>query len=297
MKTERRVVDNRVFLLGLDELYREAMKVHEREQLLQAARDTARTLSVAPADVPIEGYYAEDDQLKEYFCLIRALQQIPKYREPEVGSLDGYVRLKEVTQSLIFGPPYDGDCLLTVGKDSLSVALEKTYPEWSVSHVTNTAFNCALASHDYSLVALASLSRDPVALTALRESVVLYAMALGGAAFISEAEYVWEVDELLQTRAKRFVATFNDLFNECLPEPHSENAEAFWNASKEWSVVGRCVRIGFDDSVPPTKHYHWAIDHGSDYQLTVKEFWDTDIWTTERYRREQKPWMSGFSEG
>ena len=32
VKTERRVVNNRVFLLGLDELYREAMKRHELQR-------------------------------------------------------------------------------------------------------------------------------------------------------------------------------------------------------------------------------------------------------------------------
>jgi hypothetical protein len=63
MRIERLVVDNRVFLLGLDELYRESMKTHERSELLICARETADALSVAPADVPIEGYYTEDEAL------------------------------------------------------------------------------------------------------------------------------------------------------------------------------------------------------------------------------------------
>src|SRR5690349_8990226 len=70
MKTERRVVNNRVFLLGLDELYREAMKRHERDELRRCARETASSLSVDPADVPIEGYYSEDERLTEYFRIV-----------------------------------------------------------------------------------------------------------------------------------------------------------------------------------------------------------------------------------
>lgn len=76
MRIERLVVNNRVFLLGLDELYRESMKTHERHELLICARETADALSVAPADVPIEGYYTEDEDLTEYFRLVRALQDL-----------------------------------------------------------------------------------------------------------------------------------------------------------------------------------------------------------------------------
>ncbi len=73
---ERRVVDDRVFLLGLDKLYRDAMKQHERGELLGCARRVAEALHVTPADVPVEGYYAEDERLTEYFRLVRALQDV-----------------------------------------------------------------------------------------------------------------------------------------------------------------------------------------------------------------------------
>lgn len=101
MNTKRYIVDNRVFLLGLDELYREAMKEHERDELLGCAKETAKVLSVSGAEVPIEGYYTEDEHLSEYFCLMRALQQVSKSRESELGSIDGYKRLKQVTESPI----------------------------------------------------------------------------------------------------------------------------------------------------------------------------------------------------
>jgi len=65
MVTNGYVVDNRVFLLGLDKLYRDAMKRHERGELLACARRVAAPLHETPADVPVEGYYAEDEQLTE----------------------------------------------------------------------------------------------------------------------------------------------------------------------------------------------------------------------------------------
>jgi hypothetical protein len=284
MKTERRIVDNRTFLLGLDELYRESIKRHERDELLRSAKETASTLSVAPADVPIEGYYAEDECLTEYFRLVRALQQVPKSRELEVENVGGFKRLKQVTESPIFGPPFSGPYLLSEGEDALSVALKNTFPAWSVSNLTRAAYEYALPSSDFSLVALAALSRDGVVLTALRESVVLYAMAVVGAAMPTEPEYDWQVDEIVHTRSMQFVETYNELFHESLPRPGPENAHVFWTACSEWKVLGRCVRIGLDDRVRPIRHYHWAIDRDATYNNIVRDFWDTEIWTTARYR-------------
>jgi hypothetical protein len=288
MKPERRVVDNRVFLLGLDELYREAMKRHERDELLRCAKDTANALSLATADVPIEGYYSEDEQLAEYFRLMRTLQKEPKNRAGELVAVGGFKRLKQVTESPIFGPPLRGDYLLSAGEDPLSVALKNTFPRWTVAYLTQSAYECAVGSSDFSLVALAALTRDAVVLAALRESVVLYAYAVGGSAMRLVPEYVWNVGEIVEKRSIQFVQTFNELFGEALPQPGPENAEAFWMACHEWGIIGRCVRLGFDDSAQPTKHYHWAIDHDPQHELVAKEFWDTDIWTTARYREQQQ---------
>ena len=56
---EQRIVTNRVFVLGLDELYRQAMKRHECTELLQCAEEVASVLSLAPGNVPVEGDYTE----------------------------------------------------------------------------------------------------------------------------------------------------------------------------------------------------------------------------------------------
>jgi hypothetical protein len=289
MKIQRRVITNRVFLLGLDEIYREAMKRHERVELLRCARETASALRIAPADVPIEGYYAEDAELTEYFRLVRALQTVPEDRKAQVCQLEGFNRLRRVTESSIFGSPCCGGYLLPAGKDALSVALERSFPLWTVDNLTKLAFECAAESSDFSLVALAALSKDPVTIAALRESVVLYAaVAVGCAGFREpEYEYVWQVDDIIQDRALRFVDCFNALFAEHLPRPGVEHAKEYWEASDEWKIIGRCVRIGFDDSVIPVRHYHWAIDRDNRYKPIVTEFWDNELWTTARYREEQ----------
>ena len=283
MNKDLRIVTNQVFLLGLDELYRTAMKSHESSELLECARNVASTLSVGPMDVPIEGYYTESPELTEYFQLVRSLQDQPKDRETELADSESYSRLIAVTSSPLFGIRTPSDSLLPSGTDPLTVALSDTFPNWNIETLTNAAYAIATRSDDFSLVALAALSKDPVVLTALRESVVLYAMALAGAAW-SEPEYVWEVDLEIEKRSKRFVETFNQLFNKSIPIPSSDNTEIFWNAYDYSKIIGRCVRIGFDDSVTPVKHYHWAVDRTETYEHKTTDFWDHEIWTTQRYR-------------
>ena len=286
---ETRVVDNRVFLLGLDELYREAMKVQERGELLRHARDLAKRLQIAPANAPIEGYYSEDDKLTEYFRLMRGLQAVDDERSNEVNRMDAYKRLFAVTSSALFGEPTDVGRLFPVGSDALTAALQ-TKP-WTVPALTAAAQRIAVMSNDCGLVTLAAFPGDPVVLAALRESVVLYAMfgKLSGME-VEPPRYDWQVDPELAERAERFVATFNELFphGPALPEPTASNAEQFWVGKDASRITGRCVRIGQDESQPP-RYYHWGIRIVGSFTgpLEVDDFWSHEVWTTERYRRER----------
>lgn len=83
-ETVVRVVDNRVMVLGLDYLYRESMKQVESTKLLECARQVAKRLHIHPSDIPVEGYYAESPELREYFKLMRALQERPEEDEDRV---------------------------------------------------------------------------------------------------------------------------------------------------------------------------------------------------------------------
>ena len=77
------------------------------------------------------------------------------------------------------------------------------------------------------------------------------------------------------------MARFNELFADDLPEPVAENAGLFFEAADEDDIIGRCACIG--RTPPPVRYYHWAIARGPDGRPAVEEFWDSEIWTTERY--------------
>ena len=280
---ESRVVDNRTFLLGLDKFYRDAMKRHERGEMLLCARRVAEVLQVAPADVPIEGYYAEDQQLTEYFRLMRALQYIAEERRSAVASLPEFQRLWDVTSAPLYGKLIAGDRLLPSGRDALSQALIETMPDWNVQQLTETAHRVAQETDDFSLVGLAAFVRDAVVLTAARESVVLYAEVVAGSS-MQRPKYIWKVDRELTEQARRFIDTFSKLFGEELPPPDGAQAERYWHACDNNEILGRCVRLGYNDAVEPILQYHWAICLKDDDTLGVQEFWHPEVWTTKRYR-------------
>ena len=90
MAKEKRIIDNQVFLLGLDEIYRKKMKIYEKGELLTAARQIIDELRVPIEEVPIEGYYHEDENLTEYFRLMKTLQFTSITREKDIKSKSIY---------------------------------------------------------------------------------------------------------------------------------------------------------------------------------------------------------------
>ena len=105
METVRRIVTDYVFLLGLDEMYREAIKRHECGELLDCARQVTSALQIPPENDPVEGYYTESEPLTEYFLNMRALQQVNIERAGEVAELQPFQRLLEIASSPISSRP------------------------------------------------------------------------------------------------------------------------------------------------------------------------------------------------
>ncbi len=139
-----RIVDNRRFLLGLDESYRVAMKVFESRLMLPCAAAVAARLGVEQADVPVGGYYDDPElpELATYFRLMRALQAETEDRAPR--DMPEYARLVEVAGSPLFGrPQYDREeerKMLPMGRDPLTQALyELPVAQWAVAPLTEAA--------------------------------------------------------------------------------------------------------------------------------------------------------------
>jgi hypothetical protein len=288
------VVDNRVFLLGLDELYRTAMKLFESRTLLPCARTVAKELHIQPASTPIEGYYYETPELQEYFRLMRSLQDVDTTSETRVRDLREFQLLRDVISSPLYGRPHHQGKLFPVGRDPLSQALKDTIPTWTVERLVNEAYRVAVQQDDISLVGLAARVQDAVILAAARESVVLYAEMLTLGPIDQEPEFIyeWHVDQALADAANRFIEEFNRFVSGALPKAEASNAEHYHSAYVDNEFVGRCVRIG--QSEDRSQHYHWAIAvtgfsrDTPQPELIVDEFWSKHVWTTQKYRAFQR---------
>lgn len=284
--TITRTVGNRELILGLDDFYRDAMKAHEVERLLPLAREVAGALGADPLDVPIEGYYTESPELELYFRIMRGLQGKPASSRSRVDALPAFAELLRVVQSPVFGVAPSNESLLPSRSDALYFALRKVpMDHWDVLRLTEVARDEAIARDDISLVGLACRACDPVCIAALRESTVLYAGVLLGAARLQpRIVYAWKVDPQLEAAANRFVDAFAEIVPDRIPPAHSENVELYYHAAMRNDIAGRCVRIGLNDAVTPVQHYHWAVKPaGAAYE--VEAFWDDSLWTTARYRR------------
>jgi FHA domain len=284
------LVDNRVFMLGLNELYRDAMKQFESSRLLQSARGVATALHVTPGRFPIEGYYADTPKLREYYCLMRTLQELDKTEEDKVRGLFEFQFLTQVMRSPLFGRTKEGNKLLPRAVDSLAQALLDCRPAWSLNRLVKAAYEDALRYNDCSLVGLAARTQDAIILTATRESTVLYAEVIClGLSEEPQIKYEWTVDDSLAKAANILIETFNGFVPGALPKAEPVNAGRFYGSYSDSEFIGRCVRIAM---TPDHKeHYHWAIalirQEESSSTLGVDEFWSGTIWTTERYRQAQ----------
>lgn len=284
-----REVNNRELVLGLDYLYRKAMKVFEVEKLLPLSKRLLKVLNAPKLEVPIEGYYGESEGLKEYFITMRSLQDLSKEDSLKVESSDDYKTLYTVSTSPIFGQKDEGKKFFPKMRDSLYFALDSTLPnECSEEVIVEKAFQFSKKLDDYSLVGLAALCKDAIVMTAIRESVVLYATDVAPLSALRppKYEYQWKVDKEVEKQANRFISEFNKLTSSKILKAKARNAEYFYDASKDNDISGRCVRIAYDDSQIPTQNYHWAINNKMG-RIMFDEFWDTELWTTDMYKRKR----------
>jgi len=203
-----------------------------------------------------------------------------------------------VTSAPIFGLAVRNGKLLSAGRDPLSMALVQAQPDWALDRLVTMAGDLARNSDDISLVGVAALTKDAVTITAVRESVVLWAEMVVGCARPKQEkfEFEWRVDESVSERAIHFIEAFRHLFGEELPKPGPENAERYWHAHRNTRILGRCVCLGMNDFAKPVQYYHWAI-RSRNSEVAVHEFWSPERWTTDRYRRKPPTPPEGVGDG
>lgn len=273
-------VDDRLFVIGLAELYRQAMQDHEETTLLPLAEAACKALALAPATGPVEGYYGESVALARYFRLVRALQQAEMPTAVPEAARDALTRLHKVHSSPAMGRVEASDRVLPRTASPFGEAL-RTLADWSVDALSRQARQLVEAG-DAGLLAVAASTGDPVALCVARETAALAADVELAEEDATEPDFVWAVSEPVAAVAGRFVAALARSTGIRLPEPVSASAHLFGQAAAAADLDGRCILVG-EQSGNPYPFYHWYIARSGDRD-TVRDFWSNQVWTTESLR-------------
>lgn len=279
---DKTVIDNRKVVIAIDHLFRQYMKRFEKQTLLPATKQLLKELSIEKQTFPIEGYYAESNELKEYFLNIRTLQQLPGDFKKQTQQFKEYKLLSNIFGSSIFGHQRDDYGFLPLRKDAVSLVLEDTpLDQWNIENITTKAGEYASANDDYSLVGCACWLKDSVLITCVKESMVLYSGLI-----LSDPIFEWQVCAELEYRLNLFISEFNKLCNANIRTASPENARYFDKAAELNHITGRCIALGIP-TVNQTQHYHWAIRKENNLDYITHDFWSEELWTTERYRLEK----------
>jgi len=285
--THEYIVSDFELILGLESFYRRHMKIYETKDLLPLVVALFEKLGISqPEEYPIEGYYYESEELKTYFKYIKTLKEVPIERKDVLQDMLGYKKLTELFCSGLYGKyEYVGAILPSV-KDPLYYALDSLSVEnWNVKNILNTAYTIINDIGNTTIIGLGIMIKNPVIVTALRESTVLYSdvPCLGMPDFTIKYvnKYIWNVSKEVEKLANMLIETFNGICPYKIPMAIEKNAEKYYDEFSSNPVDLRCVRIGSDVS---SRHYHWAIkkqEHPtSNYKFA--EFWDENLWTTEK---------------
>lgn len=273
------IVDDRTFVVGLSELFRQEMKAFEVATLLPLAEHACKVLDLSLPVVPVEGYYAESDELERFFRLVRAMQSADMCKVSPDAGVDAIKRLREVFTSPVMGRLEESDRVLPRTSSPFGEAL-RILADWSIMDLSRHAQQLVRAD-DAGLVAVAAATGDPLALCVARESVALTADVM--LAEVASPKFVWAVSENVAGVAARFITALTETTGIMLPEPTATSSSLYGQTAQEADLLGRCILIG-ERSGNPYPYYHWYID-SQEGQRMVKDFWSSSIWTTDNLRQ------------
>lgn len=284
------IVGDRLFVVGLCELFRQEMKVYEATTLLPLAETACRAFGLSPAPVPVEGYYSESQELSRFFRLVRALQ-VTELRSASPGSAHESVRrLRGVFYSPAMGRAEENGRVLPRNSSPFGEAL-RTTADWSVEGLSLRSQRL-VRDDDAGLVAVASATGDAVAICVARESVALTAEV--ELAEVETPRFTWAVSPRVAEIAGRFVSALAEVTGLVLPAARPSSAGIYGQAARDADLINRCILVGERPDVAYPL-YHWYIE-ASKGEPRVKDFWSTALWTTHSLRRlpaNKKPIAGG----
>lgn len=272
------------FIIGLDGFYRKNMMKYESKIIFPLLNDMIKELNIELENFHIEGYYCKTKILSKYFTIVQNLKKIDIEKINLFEKYSGYNKLIEIFCSGLFGEYKYSDKIIPSIKDSINIALKNiSKAQYNFKIILDYAFELLQDKQSLTLVELGILLKNPIIVTALCESTVLYREVEMLGTIIPKYEYIWNVSKKIEEEGNRIIETFNKICPYKIPICNENNVKKYFNEFIDNEINYRCVRLAIDEN---GKNYHWAIKWNRiNKNYEFKEFWDEKLWTTEDYKK------------
>jgi len=276
------------FIIGLDGFYRKNMMKYESKKLLPLLNKMVNKLNINLKNVVIEGYYYETEELKKYFTIVQNLKNIEIEKIEIFKKHEGYNKLIELFCSGLYGEYLYEKNIIPIVNDNLNKTLIKINKiQYNYKNILDYAYEEIKDKEILTLVEMGILTKNPIIVTALRESVALYVEPVMLGIFEPpKNKYIWNVNKNIEKAGNKIIEMFNNICPYKIPVGIKENAELFYDEFIENNICYRCIKIVTDEN---GLNYHWAII-GDEYnkKYEFKEFWDKKLWSTEEFKKNYK---------
>jgi hypothetical protein len=283
---ENIVINDFEFIIGLDGFYRNNMMKYESDDLLPLLEKMVKQLNICLDDVEIEGYYYLTKELKKYFKIVKNLKNISIDKIEIFKEYNGYNKLIDIFCSDLYGEYKFDKYIIPSVNDILNQALKSIdVNKYNYEIILEYAYKLLQNKKKITLVELGILKKDPIIVTALRESAALYVdVVIAGDPEPVEYNYTWNVSKEIENAGNEIINTFNKICPYKIPYGSKENAEIYYNEFTDNKINNRCIRIAEDDN---GLKYHWAIKYNYyTGKYKFEEFWDKKLWTSEKYKNK-----------
>lgn len=279
------IINNKDYFYMVDNIFRTETMQSEQSELLPKALKLLKDSNISSNELKPylpEGYYYETEKLKQYFTIIRNLQENEDLFD-KVEKTDELKYLKRILGSTLYGTEGEKDkkTPLPKMKDIMTLCMgdRMVFPEnehhaWTISKIMDNLPNCFTGNPN--LVELAYLTGKIECLVAGCETNILYRATVtisGCSPEIVETKLIWDVDKEVQTLGEKLIDKFNSLYGKQVQKPNKHNMGLF----NRFPQKPRVARLGYQEDT--REHYYWILNERG----KVFDVYSTSKITTESY--------------
>lgn len=283
------IINNQDYFYMVDNIFRAETKYSEQFELLPKTLKLLKDSNISNDELKNylpEGYYYETDKLRQYFTIIRNLQE-NEILFDRVKKTNELKYLKKILGSTLYGIEEEKNkkTPLPKMKDIMTLCMsdgiifpQNEHHAWTIPKIMDNLPNYFTGNPN--LVELAYLTGKIECLVAGCETNILYRATVtisGCCPEKVETEIIWDVSKEVQILGEKLIDKFNNLYKKQIQKPNKNNA-GFFNRFAE---KPRVARLGYQEDTG--EHYYWILDKKG----KVFDVYSTSKITTENYIQKE----------